>query len=466
MRTSRVAVVSRPDLRYPSVVPFDPPNPVYAAVADLLAALGFDASRAGSPEWNPLGDLVAPGSRVVIKPNLVTSRDFHRDLTDDDLCCSSTHAAVLRPLVDLALRAVGPEGSVILLDCPLEGSDFDRTAHVLGVTPMLDQLATRIQRRIPLLDLRSFRLGRTMLLDDLRVAGRSLNAGILSPRPMPGDPRGVAVIDLGRDSAFVGHRAPANRLRFHRSHKRSPIQHHSNGRNEYSIAQTVLDADLVITVPKLKTHKKAGATICLKSVIGLSPYKYWLPHFTAGAPPHGDEYPILPSLWYRFVHQLTRFPLPGDRSGVLRAPSLTGHDEPISDGSWSGNDTIWRTVVDLNRILMYADRRGALQSTPQRRCLNIVDGIVAGEGDGPLAATPVHCGVLVGGLNAVAVDTAACGIMGVDPEVVGYLTGSRDLKTYPLIDYDKVDTILVDGALPRFAFQLPPGWESTRRHVA
>ena len=34
--------------------------------------------------------------------------------------------------------------------------------------------------------------------------------------------------------------------------------------NEYCISNTILDADVIINIPKLKTHKKAGITVCLK----------------------------------------------------------------------------------------------------------------------------------------------------------------------------------------------------------
>ena len=465
MKKSTVAVVSKPELSYPSVPPFDPPNPVYAAVCELLEAMGLDRERLGTGEWNPLGEFVPSGGRIVIKPNLVTSRDFQRDLSDEDLLCSSTHASVLRPLIEFALRAVGPQGSVVVLDCPLEGSNFQRTAQALGVTRMLAALEAHHQRSIPLVDLRIFRLGRKMLLDDVRIGGRSWNAGVLYPRSLPGDPRGVATVDLGKDSAFVNHIGSPRQLRFHRSHKRSPVPHHSGGRNEYRLAQTVLDADLVVTVPKLKTHQKAGATLSMKSVIGLSPNKYWLPHYTAGPPPLGDEYPQAPPLAARLIHQLSRFPLPGGCSGVLRAPELSGSERTISEGSWHRNDTIWRTVVDLNRVLLYADKNGVLQQMKQRHCLNIVDGVIAGEGEGPLAATAKHCGVLIGGLNALAVDTVACTIMGIDPQAIGYIRGAQELKLYPLVDYDRIETNLVGNVMPRFSFRLPFGWESTRLEV-
>ena len=57
----------------------------------------------------------------------------------------------------------------------------------------------------------------------------------------------------------------------------------------------------------------------------------------------------------------------------------------MRSGSWCGNDTIWRTVVDLNRILLWFDGDGKPRKVP-RRYLTIVDGIIAGEeayGTGP-----------------------------------------------------------------------------------
>ena len=57
---------------------------------------------------------------------------------------------------------------------------------------------------------------------------------------------------------------------------------------------------------------------------------------------------------------------------------MTG--EVVRNGSWHGNDTIWRAVVDLNKILLYADGEGVMRDTPQRRYYAIVDGVVAGEG--------------------------------------------------------------------------------------
>lgn len=69
-------------------------------------------------------------------------------------------------------------------------------------------------------------------------------------------------------------------------------RHHAEARHEYLLANSVLDADLVINVPKLKTHIKAGVTAALKNLIGINGHKEYLPHHTNGCPASGgDQYP-------------------------------------------------------------------------------------------------------------------------------------------------------------------------------
>ena len=456
---SKVVVVSRPGLGYVEAAPYDPPNPVYEAVEVMLRNLGLDAARAGTPEWNPIGDLAGKGDHVIIKPNLVSSKNMHEKITGMKLAASSTHGSLLRPFLDYALRAVGPRGRVRVVDTPVEGCEIEKVAGPLGIFAVIDHLKSK-GHDVDFVDMRYFRVAPHLALDDVRKYGRSWNLGLLRRTPLRGDPRGYRTVDLGEQSRFTDKDAPqGGQLRFHRSHYRTPVPHHTGGRHEYSAPGTVLDADVVINLPKMKTHKKTAVTLSLKSVIGLTNEKYWLPHFTAGDPSMGgDEYDRPQTLADRIENKLSRFPLPGDNSLIARAPRVGGPPKVI-DGSWEGNRTLWRTILDLNRVLFFADKEGRLRDTPQRRYLTIVDGIVAGEGEGPLGATPVEAGLLVGGFDPSLVDVAATKAMGLDPEKIVMVREALSGKLLPSGHLEEMVEVL-DGPAPTRRFKAPRSWPS------
>jgi uncharacterized protein (DUF362 family) len=459
-----VVVVSRPGVRYAMEAPFDPPNPVYEMVEAVFRGLGL----AGD---NPLGALIQPGDHVLVKPNFVTSKNFEEHLRGEKLACSSTHGSVLRPILDYVLGACMPGGKVTVVDTPVEGCNLEEVVEGLGVRDLLAWYAARGQR-IDFIDLRHFRVVPHMALDDARRFGRSFNLGLLVRERLPGDPLGYTTIDLGERSWFheVARRGP--RFCFHRSHQHTPVPHHSRGKQEYSLPRTVLDADVVINIPKLKTHKKSGVTLALKSCIGLTNEKYWLPHYTAGTPADdGDEFPFPPPLAVRVENQLQRFPLPLDHSLIARAPRLAdGRSQNgflhgyIMEGSWQGNDTIWRTVLDLNHLLFYADRGGRLRDTPQRRYLAIVDGIIAGEGEGPLASTPRHAGLLIGGFDPVLVDVACVRAMGYAERSLAMVHRALERPLLPSTDLDAL-RIVNDGPAPAGVFVPPKTWPSLLQSI-
>lgn len=462
-----VAVVSRPKAKYPELAPFDPPNPIYEMVEAVLRDLGFDRARSGTPDWNPLGDLIAPGDRVVLKPNFVASKNFHQPLHGEKLLCSSTPGSVLRPLLDYALRATGPTGQVTIVDTPVEGCNVNEVLRGLGI----DQLIAYYRERghsVEFLDLRYFQIVPRMVLDDVRRHGRSYNLGMLVRESLPGDPLGYRVVDLGSRSRFAAVEQRSDRYRFHRSHQHTPRPHHSGGKHEYSIPRTVLAADCILNLAKCKTHKKSGVTLACKSVIGLTNEKYWLPHYTAGTPAEdGDEFPFWPPLAVRMENQLQRFPMPLGHSLVARAPRL--HDPQngmvrgyILEGSWEGNDTIWRTILDLGEIVLHTGKDGVLRDTPQRRYLTLIDGIIGGEGEGPLASTPRHAGLLIGSQDPVLADLVTTRLMGFDPSRVKTIT--EGLRR-PILPSSKETALVVsmNGVPPSGAFKPPSTWPSLLR---
>ena len=66
---------------------------------------------------------------------------------------------------------------------------------------------------------------------------------------------------------------------------------HSQGKHQYLVSNSVLSADFIINVPKLKTHIKAGITGALKNLVGINGHKEFLPHHVNGWPGSGgDQY--------------------------------------------------------------------------------------------------------------------------------------------------------------------------------
>ncbi len=431
---------------------------IFRAVESVLAGAGLDAAHRGSAAWNPFGDLVRPGGRVVLKPNFVTSRNLHENLAGERLWSVATHPAVLRPLIEYAWKAVGADGRISIVDCSIAGSHFEQTLRTLRVHDMLEALR-RDGVGVELIDLREFKMDPVMLLNDVPFARRSWNLGVAVRRRLRGDPRGYTIVDVGRASYFERDGLDLSRLRHNLNNgEREPIRHHGPGRHRYSLSNTVLEADLFVNVPKLKTHRKTGISVALKNVVGITDKKQWLPHYRAGAPPRGDEYPT-PLSWSQWLTAtLGRVPLPRGHALIARWPALeNGHADPVVNGNWEGNDTTWRMALDLNTALRFADRQGRLQATPQRAWFSVVDGVIAGEGQGPLGARPKPCGVILGGTDPVAIDAAAARLMGFDPARISMIARADErLGTW---------RGAVEAGTPgaaAFTFAAPDYWASLR----
>ena len=78
--------------------------------------------------------------------------------------------------------------------------------------------------------------------------------------------------------------------------------------------------------------------------------------------------------------------------------------------------------------------------------LALIDGIVGGEGDGPLAPKPVNSGVLIFGDNVVTVDHAEAILMGYDPDSLPIVRNATAMKKYPLLNYNVGDEHIVINA--------------------
>jgi uncharacterized protein (DUF362 family) len=404
-----------PGKAYPefaALLPAEPgaaPNSVYAAVRAALRGLGLDAARFDTPAWNPLGALVRRGGHVVLKPNFIR---HWNPCEGEGLESVITHGSILRAVADYAFLAVGSEGSVVLAEAPQQDCDFARIRAAVGLDALERFYAEALQRELEVIDLRRERV-------------RFRDGIVVSREALPGDPAGYRVVDLGAKSFFHGSGLDPERLRGADYEIGPTAQHHRDGRNEYLLSETVLSADLVVNLPKLKTHKKTGVTLALKNLVGINGDKNWLPHHSAGAPAEGgDEYPE--DRWiHRWRSRAADWARPhlarGRALGLFRlarrAEQAARRGGFVRSGNWWGNRTAWRMCLDLNRCLYYSDREGLHLDAPQpvRTVLTILDGIVAGEGEGPLAPRGVPLGVVLASTDPVALDLVALRLMGFDP---------------------------------------------------
>ncbi len=442
-------------------------NAAYRGVREVLRLLGLDADRYGTAGWNPLADLVAPGGTIVIKPNFV--RDFRETHPGDDDCLI-THGAVLRAVADYALLALGGRGRLVIADAPQNDADFARIVVMAALRPLQAFYRREAGVDVEVIDLRP-------------EQARKIDGVIVGHDPLPGDPAGYAKVDFGRDSAFAEIGELCGRLYGAEYDKAELRLHHHDDIHEYLISRTVLDADLVVDVPKLKTHKKAGVTACMKNLVGINGNKNWLPHHREGIPAEGgDEFPS-DSLRRRLERPAVAafkwlFPRLGPLRRMVAGPAkATGkrmfgdtNAGTIRSGNWYGNDTVWRMVHDLNRALLYAQTSGRLADEPCRRVLHLVDAIVAGEGYGPLDATPRVLGQVLGGMNPVAIDYVCAHVLGFDPARIPVLERAWSYDRWPLVRFagDDVRVVGPDGTSPPARLrperpcQPPPGW---RGHV-
>jgi uncharacterized protein (DUF362 family) len=423
-----VAIAETGTARYPKA-PFDPPNPVSAAVEELFRLLELDATHYGTPAWNPLG-FIPSGARVLIKPNLV--RHFHPLGFDTDSLY--THGSLIRVICDYVLKALNGTGQVIIADAPLQTCSFSAVCELSGLS-QLDDHYRRLGHRVEIRDLR---------LVCSTPERKRFWGSVLVKHKNVGDPSGYTRVDLGARSLHAS-REGEGRYRVTCYDPASMNEHHGRGKHEYIIANTLLESDVVLNLPKVKTHQKAGLTGALKNFVGINGHKDCLPHHLQGpADSGGDEYAHADwakrlDSWLQDLKEI--HPNTLVQKSVAAAHRLLYRihmNEPNNAywaGSWHGNDTISRTTIDLNRIVQYARRDGSLASTPQRQVFTIADAILAGEDDGPLAPTPKPAGLVVGGDNLVAVDMILARLMGFRWEAIPTLRhGLACLGELPLFD--------------------------------
>lgn len=435
-----VAVTRAEKAEYPADAPYHPsekfpeypfgenissaPNCVYNAVRNLFYELEYDRENYGTENWNPLGFLVEPSMNVVLKPNFVRSRHFEKKNPYSMI----THPSVLRAIADFVWIALDGKGQIIIADAPQYDGNWQELLELTRLDEVENFYNSHRENSMHIFDLRNY-WSRRKHFPSMLI-------------PLEGDLQGTVRVNLGADSAVKNVNDPKN-LYGAVYHRQELVENHTGDRQVYELSGTVMKADVVISVPKLKTHKKVGVTMNIKGLVGACTNKNLIVHYSLGSVENGgDQYPpnhftpmeerlIKTERWMydtflakksvplEYVHR-TIYWLHGH---FIRPFGIKVEKKKrlLDVGNWYGNDSAWRMSADLLKVIMFADKNGEIGKTKRRKLFCVIDGIIGGENKGPLEPDPVESAVLIGSENFLAADIVGTRLMGFDPLCVKYL---------------------------------------------
>lgn len=429
-------------------------DPVRHALRRLWSAWGCDPN-------NPFKAWLKPGGTAVIKPNWVM--DYNP--LGYDLESLVTHTSLVRHMIHACAAAMEGTGTILVGDSPLQGCDFAALLRLGRV----DELLELARRQFPGLTIEAQDWRSTVLQRRGKLTGCPVAAQAGK------DDNKYESVDLGRDSFLEEIADYARDFRVTMYKPSLMLAHHGPGKHEYLFVKRALDADLLINLPKLKTHMKTGLTGALKNLVGICGRKESLPHHIRGSYFAGGDCYCTGNVFSRWADRLydtwwenyagMSVPLRiaySTAHRLLKAAALGTGGGRISGGSWSGNETLWRTILDLNHAVYFGP--GA-----PKRIITVVDGIIAGEGQGPVKPSPKPAGLLIGGENPATIDAVLTRIVGYNiariPVVYHALTHRRsrfaaDLGSLSIVHAEpngQVRPLSLDQ-VPRLDFKKPKHW--------
>lgn len=216
----------------------------------------------------------------------------------------------------------------------------------------------------------------------------------------------------------------------------------------YAVARSFLDADVFISVPKLKTHGWSGITAALKNHMGttLRTTSQYMPESTMlEYQKHPDFASYRESPLRDVPHYKTEY---WDGKGFVKR-KLIGYE----------NDVLWRSLGDLNRAARYADKTGKMHDSFQRRYLTVVDAVISTDRGGPTSPSTVATSAIVAGFDPVAVDSVCLRMMNWNYERIRLVKNVNEFKTYPVGSIGKIEEEVIGASLNSAAFSkffVPP----------
>jgi uncharacterized protein (DUF362 family) len=355
----------------------------------------------------------------------------------------TTQPEVLLLLVDEVIKALGEDIEICIGNAPLQSASWEKIIHDLKLNQMVKDLKNKYHNlKIDLCDLR-------MNIQQRNTIGWS--------EFVKNDESGETIveIDLADDSLLDNQYQDDAHYRILDYPSDRIEACHAKGRHVYFINKKILDSSVLISVPKLKMHEKVGMTAAIKGCVGIVGHKDCLAHHRkGGVQSNGDEYPgdslfrKIMSNFHDYVNssKINKVPLLMNTLKIIDRilRKLIKEAGGVSSGSWSGNDTAWRMALDLARITLYADSTGKMQNTPVRYHFSLTDGVISGEGQGPLNSSPKDLGYLSWSENILSIDAVNALTMGFDIDELKIVNRAVLLNKYKLAPYVNFNDIKVN----------------------
>lgn len=398
-------------------------NEVYELVRNSLYQAGYDSKNFGTKDWNPLGEFIQSGQTVLLKPNWVENKNSNKNVKDN-LSCLVTNPSVVRVILDYVCIALKGTGTIIVADAPMQQCDLQNLFEIVGYDCLFDFYAKEVNQKIIVQDLRKYSI-------------TAISRGVFTaPKAIENSP-GSITISLDANSLHAEHDNINPKYKVSEYKQQDTAAYHHGNSHSYEISKYPIMADVIINIPKPKTHRLAGMTAAIKNMVGITYEKACLPHRKAGDKESGGDTYQKKSFWKEQMQLFDEKKTTASTSGryksawmydfIMKGCYLMGWlftGDKYRIGSWYGNDTIWRTSIDLNYILLYADKKGELQNNIQRKVLTIADMIVAGQGAGPVGPHPKSLGMIMLAENSLLFDRIMCEIMGFDSNKIAMFNNS------------------------------------------
>lgn len=386
------------------------------------------------------------GKRVLLKPNWV-----RHSVKEHDEICLRTHDNFILAALEVILAKFPTH--VVIGDAPVQGCRWEKMVS----EKFINEVKIISENHSIPVELKDFRRV---------VFYAKANQNITDRRSLDD----YIIFDVGKDSYLEPITSPdKNSFRVTQYNPDRFTLSHKRGMHKYCITKELFEADVVISMPKVKTHQKAGITAALKNLVGVNGDKDFLPHHRIGGTDMGgDCYPG--KNYLRYTAELLQdeanrhlgkpiYKFWVRTSALLWRLSRPRRTDHLAAG-WFGNDTTWRMVMDLNTIVNFGKKDGTISKTPQRLLYSLCDGIVGGQGDGPLKPEPLNLGVVCFSDDSSRTDISMATLMGLDVNKIPLLQAAKSFMSDKEIEIFYNGNRINPEDLKQHAVKAipPPGW--------